>query len=146
MFLCCGGAAAGEPHAYLAVVEKVAGAVGSTAEDGRQLGASDVGPFPHEAVLSRDGKLSLRQRQWRPLDDRGQTRQQHHRGGGRPPMRKVRDIDLGRFHRPHGIALAGAGDRLLATTERPFGVILVDSAAGKVTSRLTTSRARVLTW
>ena len=37
---------------YLAVVEKVAGAVGFYAEDGKQLGLVKVGPFPHEAVLS----------------------------------------------------------------------------------------------
>jgi len=47
-------------------------------------------------------------------------------------MRKVRDIDLGRFHRPHGITLTAGGDGLLATTERPFGVILVDPAGGRV--------------
>ena len=45
-------------------------------------------------------------------------------------MKKLYDIDLGRFHRPHGIALVG--DRLLATTERPFGLVMVDPAARKV--------------
>jgi len=34
----CGNAAAIDSHAYLAIVEKVAGAVGFYTEDGRQLG------------------------------------------------------------------------------------------------------------
>src|SRR6516225_3488283 len=42
---------------YLAVIEKVAGAVGFYSEKGQQLGLVKVGPFPHEAVLSPDGKL-----------------------------------------------------------------------------------------
>ena len=46
-------------------------------------------------------------------------------------MRKTADIDLGRFHRPHGIALLPSG-QLLATTERPFGLILVDPEERKV--------------
>jgi YVTN family beta-propeller protein len=45
-------------------------------------------------------------------------------------MKKLYDIDLGRFHRPHGIALVR--DRILATTERPFGLIIVDPVARKV--------------
>src|SRR5436853_5013906 len=53
-------AAAGAPpdaHPYIAVVEKVAGAVGFYDESGGQLGQVKVGSFPHEAVLSRGGRL-----------------------------------------------------------------------------------------
>jgi DNA-binding beta-propeller fold protein YncE len=132
IFLCCGLVAGAAPPAYLAIVEKVAGAVAFYSEAGQQLGRVTVGPFPHEAVLSRDGGLlyvSVNGVLWMTEDKPGNNtiavvdvR----------AMRKVRDIDLGRFHRPHGIALTAAGDHLLATTERPFGVILVDLAAGKV--------------
>jgi YVTN family beta-propeller protein len=48
-------------------------------------------------------------------------------------MKKTGEIDLGRFHRPHGIALIPGSGRLLATTERPYGLIEVDPAARKVT-------------
>ncbi len=130
--LLCGNAAASDRHAYIAVVEKVAGAVGFYTEDGRQVGLVKVGPFPHEAVLSRDGKLlyvSVNGVLWMTEDKLGNNTLAV---VDIPGMRKVRDIDLGRFHRPHGLALTAAGDRLLATTERPFGLILVDPAAGKV--------------
>ena len=130
--LSCGiGAAAGQ-QAYIAIVEKVAGAVAFYAEDGKQLGLVPVGPFPHEAVLSRDGKLlyvSVNGVLWMTEDKLGNNTIAV---VDVKAMRKVRDIDLGRFHRPHGIALTAPGDRLLATTERPFGVILVDPASAKV--------------
>ena len=121
-----------DPQAYLAVVEKVAGSVGFYGDDGKQVARVRVGPFPHEAVLSRDGKLlyvTVNGVLWMTEDKPGNNTlavvDVH-------AMRKVRDIDLGRFHRPHGIALTADGGHLLATTERPFGLILVDPAAGKV--------------
>ena len=115
---------------YLAVVEKVAGAVGFYSEEGRQLGLVKVGPFPHEGVLSQDGKLLY-------VSDNGVLWMTEDKLGYNVisvvdvrAMKKVYDIDLGRFHRPHGIALAGG--RLLATTERPFGLVMVDPGARKV--------------
>src|SRR4051794_35661124 len=106
---------------YLAVVEKVAGAVGFYAEDGKQLALVKVGPFPHEAVLSKDGRLlyvSVNGVLWMTEDSLG-----HNTISvvDVKAMKKLHDIDLGRFHRPHGIALVDG--RLLATTERPFGVV-----------------------
>jgi YVTN family beta-propeller protein len=132
MLLCCGSVAGADPRAYLAVVEKVAGSVGFYTEDGRQVARAGVGPFPHEAVLSRDGNLlyvSVNGVLWMTEDKPGNNTlavvDVH-------AMRKVRDIPLGRFHRPHGLALTADGAHLLVTTERPFGLILVDPAAGKV--------------
>jgi YVTN family beta-propeller protein len=125
-------AAAIAQTAYIAVVEKVAGAVAFYTEDGKLLGQVKVGNFPHEAVLSRDGRflyVSVNGVLWMTEDKLGtnaiavvDVR----------AMKKVGDIDLGRFHRPHGIALVPGSDRLLATTERPFGLILVDPAARQV--------------
>jgi YVTN family beta-propeller protein len=115
---------------YLAIVEKVAGAVGFYSEGGKQLGLVKVGPFPHEAVLSKDGSLLY-------VSDNGVLWMTEDSLGYNvisvvdvQAMKKLHDIDLGRFHRPHGIALVG--DRLLATTERPFGLVMVDPAARKV--------------
>ncbi len=42
---------------YIAVIEKIAGAVAFYSEDGRRLSEVKVGAFPHEAALSADGKL-----------------------------------------------------------------------------------------
>ena len=47
--------AASEPP-YLAIIEKVAGAVGFYRESGRELARVKVGNSPHEAVLSTDGR------------------------------------------------------------------------------------------
>jgi YVTN family beta-propeller protein len=119
-------------HPYIAVVEKIAGAVGFYTEDGKELTQVKVGNFPHEAVLSLDGKLlyvSNNGALW--MTDEGE--------GGNTisivdvrTMKKVGDIDLGRFHRPHGIALVPGTKNLLATTERPYGLILVDLESKKV--------------
>jgi serine/threonine protein kinase, bacterial len=49
-----------------------------------------------------------------------------------PTMTKTGAIDLGRFHRPHGLAYDPATRTLLATTERPFGLVAVNTASGKV--------------
>src|SRR5262249_20931858 len=121
-------AAAEAPH--IAVIEKVAGSAGFYSETGKELAQVKVGPFPHEAVLSPDGRylyVSCNGVLWMTEDSIGNNtiavvdvR----------AMKKLHDIQLGKFHRPHGIAFAGAN--LLATTERPFGVVLVDPAARKV--------------
>jgi YVTN family beta-propeller protein len=47
-------------------------------------------------------------------------------------MKKTADIDLGRFHRPHGMALVAGSRHILATTERPFGLIRVDPDSRQV--------------
>jgi hypothetical protein len=47
-------------------------------------------------------------------------------------MKKVDAIDLGRFHRPHGIAFVPGSARLVAATERPFGLVMVDAAAQRL--------------
>jgi YVTN family beta-propeller protein len=44
----------------------------------------------------------------------------------------VNAIDLGRFHRPHGIALDPNSGLVYATTERPYGLIAVDPRSRKV--------------
>jgi YVTN family beta-propeller protein len=123
---------AADKVAYLAVVEKVAGSVSFYTETGEQIRRVPVGPFPHEAVLSKDGKtlyVSVNGVLWMTEDKQGNNTIAV---VDVPGMRKVRDIDLGKFHRPHGIALTAPGDRVLATTERPFGLILADPIAGKV--------------
>ena len=127
--LSCTPAAAAEMP-YIAVIEKVAGAVGFYSESGAQLAQVKVGPFPHEAVRSQDGRylyVSCNGVLWMTEDSLGNNtiavvdvR----------AMKKLYDIDLGKFHRPHGIAFAGAN--LLATIERPFGLIMVDPAARRV--------------
>lgn len=117
---------------YIAVIEKAAGMVGFFTEQGRSLAQIKVGNFPHEAVLSKDARLLY-------VTDNGILWMTEDGNGDNTisvidvrAMKKVDVIDLGRFHRPHGIALVPGSDRLVATTERPFGLVMVDPAARKV--------------
>jgi YVTN family beta-propeller protein len=130
LLLSWGARAAERP--YIAVIEKVAGAVGFFSEEGKPLAQVKVGNFPHEAALSHDGRflyVSNNGVLWMTEDSDGTNTisivDAH-------AMKKVADIDLGRFHRPHGIALRPGSEQILATTERPFGLILVDPGLRKV--------------
>src|SRR5581483_814465 len=131
-FLCWAAATAAEkPH--IAVVEKVAGAVAFYSEDGHQLACVKVGPFPHEAALSADLRsLYVRDNGvlWMTENSNGTNTVSVVDVSG---MRKVKDISLGDYHRPHGIAEVPHSDDLLATTERPFALVRIDPAAGRVT-------------
>lgn len=117
---------------YIAVIEKVAGAVEFFDSNARSLGRVKVGSFPHEAALSKDGKLLY-------VSDNGVLWMTEDTLGTNSisivdveAMKRVGVIDLGRFHRPHGISFIPGTERLLATTERPFGLVMVDAAARKL--------------
>ena len=126
------GLGAGQDRPALAVVEKVSWFVGFYLEDGRRIGEVKVGNFPHEAVLSPDGRLLY-------VTDNGVLWMTEDGEGSNTisvvdvrAMKKVGTIDLGRFRRPHGIAWDSTKTRLLVTTERPYGLLMVDAAARKV--------------
>jgi YVTN family beta-propeller protein len=117
---------------YIATVEKVSGTVGFYSENGQSEGRVKVGAFPHEAVLSADGSLLYVSNNgvlWMTEDTMGTNSISVVDVRSK---KKLYDIDLGRFHRPHGLALIPGSGHLLATTERPFGLILVDPVARKV--------------
>lgn len=115
-----------------AVIEKVAGRVGFYDAGMKRIGEVRVGAFPHEAALSPDRHtlyVSVNGVLWMTEDSMGTNTIAV---VDIPSMKKTADIDLGRYHRPHGIAFEPASRMLLATTERPFGLIAVDPAARKV--------------
>lgn len=117
---------------YIAVVEKISGNVGFYTEDGKELCHVKVGNFPHEAVLSKDGNFLY-------VSDNGALWMTDEGEGGNTisivdvhAMKKVGEIDLGHFRRPHGIAQIPGSGNLLATTERPYGLVMIDPVARKV--------------
>ena len=126
-----GLASAADPAAYLAVVEKVAGAVGLFGIDGQPLAQIKIGAFPHEAVLAPDGLLYVSDNGvlWMTEDKEGTNTISVVDIRAR---KRIAQIDLGKFHRPHGIAIRPGTNHLLATTERPAGMIEIDPTAGKV--------------
>jgi YVTN family beta-propeller protein len=116
----------------LAVLEKPGGAVGFYTVEGQHLATVKVGNFPHEGVLSPDGsRLYVTDNGVLWLTDEGE-------GGNTVSildtraMQRVGVIDLGRFRRPHGIALAPTPGQLLVTTELPPRLLLVDAVARRV--------------
>jgi YVTN family beta-propeller protein len=127
------GIASAAETPYIAVVEKVAGAVAFYSEDGRQLASVKVGAFPHEAALSHDRRTLY-------ISDNGVLWMTENKNGTNtvsvvdvPGMRKTKDISLGEFHRPHGIAQIANSNDLLATTERPFALVRIDPVLARVT-------------
>ena len=91
-----------------------------------------VGDFPHEAVLSPDRRLLY-------VADNGVLWLTDEGDGGNTvsivdlaAMRRTGVIDLGRFRRPHGIALAPTPGQLLVTTEKPPRLLVLDAVQRKV--------------
>jgi YVTN family beta-propeller protein len=118
--------------ADLAVVQKIAGSVGFYTRDGKLVGEVKVGTHPHEAVLSRDKRVLY-------VTDNGILWMTEKGEGGNTisivnveTRTKAGVIDLGSNRRPHGIDLDPRTGRLVATTENPSGLVLVDPVARKV--------------
>ncbi len=113
-------------------MEKVAGKVGFFTENGKELKQVKVGNFPHEAILSNDGNYLY-------VSDNGVLWMSDSAEGLNTIsildvylMKKIGEINLGKFHRPHGLALVPGKDYLLATTENPYGLVMVDLNKRKV--------------
>jgi YVTN family beta-propeller protein len=118
--------------ATLAVVEKVAGEVGFYTADGRRLAGVRVGTYPHEIILSPDGKYLY-------VTDNGILWITEQGEGGNTisiidlaTRRKSGVIDLGEYRRPHGIDIHSKSCRMVVTIENPDGLLLVDPSARKV--------------
>ena len=119
-------------EADLAVVQKIAGSVGFYTRDGKFISDVKVGEHPHEAVLSPDKRLLY-------VTDNGILWMTYKGEGGNTisivdvkARKKVGVIDLGSNRRPHGIDLDPKTGHLVATTENPSGLVLVDPVARTV--------------
>jgi YVTN family beta-propeller protein len=127
--------AAASAHAQkpaLAVVEKVAGAVGFYTADGKRVGGTQVGKHPHEVVLSPDRKQLY-------ISDNGILWMTEAGEGGNTisiidiaTMKRTGAIDLGEYRRPHGMDVDRKSGRLVVTIENPDGLLLIDLANRKV--------------
>jgi DNA-binding beta-propeller fold protein YncE len=98
-------------------------------ETGRKLGEpTEVGSKPREMVPSSDGKLLY-------VTNYGVDRFSDVAAGANSiaivsltTFKNVGSIDLGRYHRPHGIERGHSG-RLYVTTDFPPSVLVIDPAA-----------------
>ncbi|MBZ5595887.1 MAG: beta-propeller fold lactonase family protein [Acidobacteriia bacterium] len=115
----------------MAVVEKKAGKVAFYTTSGIRLSEVKVGIFPHEMAWSPDRRLLF-------VTDNGLLWMTDTGEGSNTisvidaaARRKVGIIDLGIYHRPHGIAVLPKG-QLIVTIENPNGLLLIDPVARKV--------------
>ena len=116
----------------LAVVEKIAGAVGFYSDDGKRVGGAQVGKHPHEVVVSPDRKQLY-------VSDNGILWMTEAGEGGNTisiidiaTMKRVGTIDLGQYRRPHGMDIDRKNGRLVTTIENPDGLLIIDLASRKV--------------
>ncbi|MDB4882850.1 MAG: hypothetical protein JWL95_1616, partial [Gemmatimonadetes bacterium] len=95
-----------------------------------------VGVGPHEVAMSPDGR-------WAVVTNYGnQTVEGNSLSvidlAAETPL-VVRTIDLGTYHRPHGVAFVQAGAKLVVTSETSQRLLLVDFASGRVDTALATN-------
>lgn len=116
----------------LAVVEKIAGAVGFYTAEGKRIAGVQVGKHPHEIVLSPDKRRLY-------VSDNGILWMTEPGEGGNTisvieagSMKKAGVIDLGPYRRPHGMDLHPKTGRLVVTIGNPDGLLLIDPVNRKV--------------
>jgi len=109
------------------VLEKGANALAYYSPEGVLLAAVPLGQHPHEMVLSVDGRFLY-------TSDNGTMRIENPGEGGNSlsvidiaAKRKIGDIPLGKFRRPHGIDIDPKTGHLAVTTELPDQLLLVDA-------------------
>lgn len=110
----------------LIVLHKGANSLGFYTLEGRHLGEVPVGKHPHEMALSADGRYAY-------VSDNGTMRIEQAGIGGNTvsivdlaSRKRAGAISLGRFRRPHGIALNRKSGLLAVTTELPDQLLLID--------------------
>jgi len=94
---------------------------------GEQLAKVEVGVKPHEMALSSDGRLAY-------ITNYGVNSYTQQEEGGNSitildlvKREKLGEIELGKFHRPHGIELGRSG-RLYVTCDFPPTLLVIDPA------------------
>ena len=95
-----------------------------------------VGVGPHEVAVSRDGRWAV-VTNYGNRTTQGNTLSVIDLAAATPVV--ARTIDLGEYHRPHGVAFVGDGSRLAVTSETQQRLVLVDFASGRVDTALATN-------
>jgi len=103
----------------------------------KTLATLPVGVGPHEVAVSYDGR-------WAVVSNYGDRTTQGNTlsvidltAAGAPTV--SRTIDLGQYHRPHGVAFVGSGNKLAVTSETSQALLIVDFATGRVDTALATN-------
>ena len=122
----------------LLVLHKGHSSLGFYTDEGKLLATVPVNRHPHEFAFSPDGRFAY-------TTDNGTMRIEEAGAGGNTvsiidlrERRKVGEISLGEFRRPHGIHLIAATGQLLVSTELPDQLLVIDTAKRKVARTLPT--------
>ncbi len=114
------------------VSHKALGSIGLYANDGTHKATINVGPNPHEMVLSPDGTTIY-------VTDNGVMRWTDTADGGNTisivdvgTLKKIGEISTGKFRRPHGIDLDPSTGLIAVTCEKPDRLLLIDPVRRKV--------------
>ncbi|MFL6414644.1 MAG: YncE family protein [Bryobacteraceae bacterium] len=126
--------ASGQKAAFV-IGEKVSGSVGFYDADGHRLGGAKVGSHPHEIVLSPDKQTLY-------VADNGVLWMTETTMGENtvsivdiPGRKTIGKIDLGEFHRPHGITFDAPLNRLLVSTEKPSQLLSIEPSTKKIVQK-----------
>jgi hypothetical protein len=95
-----------------------------------------VGVGPHEVAVSPDGRWAVISN-YGDKTVEGKTLSVIDLAAETPAV--VRTVDLGEYHRPHGVAFVAAGAKLLVTSETSQRLLLVDFGSGRVDTALATN-------
>ncbi|MGH9936384.1 MAG: YncE family protein [Blastocatellia bacterium] len=125
----------------MVVVHKWDNSVGFyDANTGQQLAKFEVGVKPHEMALSADRKLAY-------ITNYGVNSYTQTEEGGNTisivdlaGRKKIGEIELGKFHRPHGIERGRSG-LLYVTTDFPPTLLVIDPARKKIVREITVGQS-----
>ena len=128
-------AAAPEPLegiSQLLILHKGGSSLGFYSPAGQQLASVPVGEHPHEMVLSPDGRYLY-------CTDNGTMAIEVVGEGGNTvsiidlaARERVGVVDLGEYHRPHGIDIDPATGLVYVSTENPDQLVVIDPSERKV--------------
>jgi YVTN family beta-propeller protein len=126
------------PRAGLLVVANQEGASATVLDAAtmKTIATLPVGVGPHEVAISPDGRWAV-VTNYGNQTVVGQTLSVIDLAAETPAV--VRTIDLGEYHRPHGVAFVQAGVKLIVTSESSQRLVLVDFTSGRVDTALATN-------
>jgi DNA-binding beta-propeller fold protein YncE len=116
----------------LLILQKAGSSLGFYTPDGKHVTSVPVGKHPHEFVVSADGRYAY------TTDNGTMLLEQSGQGGNTVSLvdlvnrKKVGEISLGEFRRPHGIDLDRRTGRLAVSCELPDRLLIIDPASRKI--------------
>jgi YVTN family beta-propeller protein len=117
---------------FVIVLHKGGSSLGFYTPEGKHLSSVAVGRHPHEFVLAEGGRIAY-------MTDNGTIFIEQPGTGGNTvsivdlaARRKVGEISLGEYRRPHGIDLDERAGLLAVSTELPDQLLLIDTRTRKI--------------